>query len=82
MLKSLVSKLYSKMPLTTVSRHNFENFHWSIYAIAKRLNGNLHQINNFKLSNKLKNILEILGVFFVYIEHFNFKRLVLIATEM
>ena len=39
MLKSLVSKLYSKMLLTTVSRHNFENFHWSNTSIVHCIDG-------------------------------------------
>ena len=30
-----------------------------LYTIAKILNGNLHEIDNFKVRKKMKNILEI-----------------------
>ena len=54
--------------------------HLSHYMLLQKFqNGNLHQINNFKVGKKLKNILEIL--FLCILNMLKFKRLALIATE-
>ena len=49
-------------------------------ATAKIQDGNLYQINNFKVKKTLEKMLEI--VFLCTLNMLNFKKLALIATEM